>query len=163
MQVENRGYPGDTVKASAGRWADRSPGDLLILCYGFGDQQAHTPIPEFNAALATMIAAAHAKGAAVFVVIPPLSSDPLIQSELANYRGYAALIARQAGIEVFDAYLAMTRIKAPPVKHSAQAAAVYQAVAADMVAYIKVVSPPQTGQAGSGDSRTVRVSAASAS
>ncbi len=162
VQVENRGFPGDTVEASAARWAALSPGDLLVLSYGFGDQHAHTPIPAFDDALTRMIAAAHARGAAVFVVLPPPSSDPLIDSDLSAYRAALNGVAHQAGLLIFDASAAMNRIKAPPLKHPAQSAAVYQAVAADMVAYIKVVSP-QTGQAGSGDSRTVRVSPASAS
>ncbi len=185
VQVENRGYPGDTVEASAARWAGLSPGNLLILSYGFGDPRAHTPIADFDAALTRMIVAAHARGAAVFAIAPPPSSDPVIDFDLVSYRDNFAAIARQNGVLTFYAYDAMNRIKAPRLKSSAQTAAVYQAVAADMAAYIKVVAPAQTGQiqtgqiqaeqtpagqrqaqtgqAGSGDSRTVRVSAASAS
>ncbi|WP_174299714.1 SGNH/GDSL hydrolase family protein [Caulobacter sp. S45] len=163
VEVENRGYPGDTVEASAARWASLSPGDLLILCYGYGDLQAHTPPQAFSAALAKMIASAHASGAAVFVVMPPTSADPLINADLGSYRYSEYAVAHQAGVEVFDASSAIYRIRAPVLKSAAQPASVYQAVAADMVAYIKVVAPPQTGQAGSGESRTVRVSPASAS
>ena len=163
VQVENRGYPGDTVEASAARWTGRPSGDLLILSYGFGDQRAHTPISEFNDALTRMITAAHASGTAVFVVIPPPSSDPLLDFDLASYRANLAAVARKANVVIFDSSAAMSRIRAPARKQTAQTPAVYQAVAADMVAYIKVVSPPQTGQAGSGDSRTVRVSPSSAS
>ncbi len=163
VQVENRGYPGDTVQASAARWAGRPPGDLLILCYGYGDPRAHTPISDYDDALTRMIAAAHARGAAVFVVAPMPSSDPLIDYDLASYRDQLADVARRNGALVFYANDARGRIKAPQPKHAAQSAAVYQAIAADMAAYIKVVASPQAGQAGSGGSRTVRVSPASAS
>ena len=167
VQVENRGFPGDTAAAGRARWSGRPAGSLLILLYGQGDMHAHSPQADFGAAMAAMVKDAHAQGAAVFIVLPPPSSDPLTASELAPYRAIAGAVATGNGVEIFDVGAAMARILSPPLKTVAQRAAVYQAVAADMVPYIKVVDAaapsPQTGQAGSGESRTVRVSAAKAS
>ncbi len=168
VDVQNRGYPGDTVQSSAARWRGLPPGDLLILCYGTGDLRANTPTSDFKAQLGAMISSAHAQGAAVFVVQPPGSADPIFDDAVNGYRDRAADAARDNGALVFDTTQAISRLKAPRVKGVAQPAAYYQAVAADMVAYIKVVAgparaTPQTGQAGSADSRPVRVSPASPS
>ncbi len=168
VRVENRGYPGDTVESSSARWRGLSPGNLLILCFGTGDLRASTPTGDFKSQLAALIAAAHAEGAAVFVVQPPGSADPIFNDAVNGYRDRAADAARENGALVFDTAAAMSRLKAPRVKGVAQPAAYYQAVAADMIAYIKVAAEtsgasPQVGQTGSADSRTVRVSPASAS
>ncbi len=165
VKVENRGYPGDTIAVGATRWATAAPGNLLILSYGIGDLHAHTTIAAFNAQLQSTIVAAQAKGATVFVVPSPELADPIGKAAIGAYRANAIAVANAVGAEVFDPYAAMARIKSPPRKTFAQPAAVYQAIAADMIPYIKVVAAPspQTGQAGSGDNRTVRVSPASAS
>jgi hypothetical protein len=168
VEVENRGFPGDTVAASTARWAARPPGALLILAYGYGDMAAHTAPDAFRTALQALIRDAQAKGATVFVVLPPNFSDALMNSELAPYRAVASDLAQHQGAEMFDAASSMSRIGVAPWKAVAQRPSVYAAIAGDMAPYIKVLpasgqAPPQTGQAGSGDRPTVRATPASAS
>ena len=165
VRIENRGFPGDTVDLSAHRWADAPRADLAILCFGFGDAKAATSFQAYSDALRTMIEDLHARGTAVFVVTPPSLSDALADGGVSAYRQADETIGRATGAVVFRTDDAMARIKAAHVRTVAQAPAVYQAVAADMSAYIKVLDAPspQVGQAGSGDRRTVRVSPAKAS
>ena len=165
VRIENRGFPGDTVELSAHRWADAPRADLAILCFGFGDAQAQTSLQAYSDGLRAMIEDLHARGTAVFVVTPPTLSDILADGGVSAYRQADETIGRATGAVVFRTDDSIGRIKAAHVKTLAQPPAVYQAVAADMAAYIKVLDAPspQVGQAGSGDRRTVRVSPASAS
>lgn len=166
VRIDNRGFPGDTAAASAERWASGPRPDLAILCFGYGDAALQTPLEDFQNALRDLIAEYHAEGAAVFVVTPPSTTDLLAESVLAPYRSAAEQIGVATGAVVFRANDSMARIRVKPIKGVAQTTAVYQAVAADISPYVKVVDAPpspQVGQAGSGPSRTVRVSAASAS
>ena len=168
VRVENRGYPGDTVAMSTLRWSGAAPADLTILTFTYGDAAASTDLDDFKGGVAALIQAARAHGGAVFLVVPPPSRDELRDHSQGEYRDAARSVAQSAGVQVFDAFAAMDRLKVQKVKTVAQPTAIYQGVAADMSAYIKVVTPvaaepEQTGQAGSGDSRTVRVSPASAS
>ncbi len=139
VTVENRGYPGDTVAQSEARWAGSKRANLVILCVGFGDAAAHTPVDDFGHDLAQAIKTARAQGAAVFVVTAPRLSDPLEDHDLGEYRDRAKSVAREGGAVLFETQSAMDRLKQRPVKTVAQAPQVYQAVAADMVPYIKVV------------------------
>jgi lysophospholipase L1-like esterase len=165
VKVENRGFPGDTAAASAERWAAAPRADLVVLCLGYGDAAAQTPLDDFKDTLRDLIADLHASGAAVFVVTPPTTTDLLAESVLGPYRDAAEGVGAATGAVVFKANDSMSRIHLRPTKGVAQLPAVYQAVAADIGPYVKVVDAPspQAGQAGSADSRTVRVSAASAS
>ena len=144
VKVENRGYPGDTVAASAARWANAPRADLLILAYGFGDERAHTTATTFAAQLTAMIKAAQAQGTTVFLIVPPNVSKLLLQSELLPYYAFARNAATVTGAEAFDASAALIRIKAPAPAGAAQTSAAYQAIAADMIPYIKVVGPPRS-------------------
>ena len=142
VEVENRGYPDDTLAQSVARWSGSKPPNLLIVCVGLGDASAHTPLDEFNSGFASIIHTARAQGAAVFVVIPPQLADPIEDHQLADYREAAKAIAAREGVEVFDAAASMRRLARAPVKTAAQPAQVYQAIAADMAPYIKVVGAP---------------------
>jgi GDSL-like Lipase/Acylhydrolase family len=141
VRIENRGFPGDTIADSGTRWGDAAPGDLLILAYGFGDLQAHTPGPAFRDQLRAMIRKAHASKAAVFVITPPDVTDPLVNNRLAVYRLTAAAVAEQEGAELFPATAAMTKAKEPLSKGPPQTARTYEIIAASMVPYIKFVRP----------------------
>ena len=169
VRIVNRGYPGDSVLAGAKRWSGEPVGDLLILSYGFGDAKAKTPAAAYKAALGAMIRHAHAQGAAVFVVPSPPVTDLTLDRGLAPYAALAREAAAEEGAEVFEPFAEMTRVKAKQAKGAAQTSMTYIGVAGGLVQYIKVAppasssQPPQTGQAGSGATRTVRVSAASAS
>jgi hypothetical protein len=141
VRIENRGFPGDSIADSAERWADMEPGNLLILAYGFGDLEAHTQAGVFQAKLRAMIKQARAQGAAVFVVTPPAVSDTLMNANLATYRVSAAVIGEREGAEVFSAAEAMAKAKEAPAKGAPQSARTYEAIAAAMVPYIKLVTP----------------------
>jgi hypothetical protein len=141
VRVENRGFPGDTVADSAKRWAGLEPGDLIVLAYGFGDMKAKTTPADFGEALRAQIRAAHARGAAVFVVTPPTVSDPLVEAKLAPYRWTADAVAGQEGAESFSAAAAMTAAKEQPTKDVPQRSKTYETIAAAMVPYIKLVKP----------------------
>jgi hypothetical protein len=165
VRVDNRGFPGDTVAASAERWANAPHADLAILCFGYGDAAAHTPIEQFRNDLRDLIADYHAAGTAVFLVTPPETTDVLAESVLSPYRGAVEQIGPATDALVFKSNDARNRIKAPAIKGVAQTAQLYEAVAADIGPYVKVIDAPspQAGQAGSGESRTVRASADRAS
>ena len=139
VEVENRGYPGDTLAQSKVRWSDSRRANLLILCFGFGDAAAHTPIDAFKSDLAQLIRAMRAQGTAVFVVTPPQLSDPLQDVDAASDVG------QQEGAQVFYATASVHRLSRPAGKTIAQPAEVYQAIAGDMAPYIKVVGPSPAG------------------
>ena len=148
VEVENRGYPDDTLAQSTARWSGSRAPNLLILCLGFGDASAHTPLDAFGVAFAKAIRAARTQGAAVFVVIPPQLSDPLENHELQDYRNAESTVAAQEGATVFNAAASMQRLARAPVRTAAQPAEVYQAIAADMAPYIKVVTATSASSGG---------------
>ena len=145
VKVENRGFPGDTLAAGAARWADRRRPDLLILAYGSGDNAAHTPGQAFITQYTAMVQAAQAAGTAVFIVVPPNLSKPVLEADLAPYQAIARAVSTSTGATLFEASVAVTRIKAGVPKDSALTPAIYQAVAADMVPYIKIIPAPKPG------------------
>ncbi len=145
VRVENRGFPGDTVEASTTRWSSHPPGNLLILALGYGDAEAQTPIGHFAEGFDALVRGAQAKGAAVFVIVPPPISDPLKNTTIEAYRNQMRGIAQADGAEMFEAFTAETRIKAKPSRTLAQSSAVYQAVAADMAPYIKAAAASNSG------------------
>ena len=71
VEIENRGFPDDTVAQSTARWSGARRANLLILCVGFGDAAAHTPLDAFKSDLEQVIRTAREQGTAVFVVTPP--------------------------------------------------------------------------------------------
>ena len=142
VQVENRGFPDDTVAASAARWSQAPRADLLILAYGFGDERAHTSVRAYADSLTTLVQTAVADGEAVFIVVPPNVSDALLQSDLQPYQNADRAVAADTGAVLFEANASIFRIKATPSKGFAQTPGAYQAIAADMSPYIKVVSAP---------------------
>jgi lysophospholipase L1-like esterase len=141
VRVENRGFPDDTVTDSAKRWQGLEPGDLMVLAYGFGDLKAKTKPAEFAENLRAQIRAAHARGAAVFVVSPPSVADPQVELKLSAYRWWAETVAGQEGAESFSAVAAMAAAKEQPAKGAPQNAKTYETIAAAMVPYIKLVKP----------------------
>ena len=165
VKVENRGFPGDTAASSALRWANAPPADLTILSFSYGDAAAHTDMDEFRRVVGEMIRADQARGGSLLAVLPPPSADLVRNQTEGDYRDSFRNVAKDHGVEVFDAYDAQQRLKLARVKTTAQPAAIYQGAAADMALYIKVVDAPapQAGQSGSGDTPTVRDSAASPS
>ncbi len=165
VTVENRGFPGDTAASSVQRWAGATSADLAILSFSYGDAAAHTDMDEFRRVVAEIIRTDQARGESLLAILPPPSADALRNGVEGGYRDAFRDVAKAHGVVVFDAYDAQQRLKLPRLRTTAQSAAIYQGAAADMALYIKVVdaAAPQTGHPGSGDSRTVRDSAASPS
>jgi hypothetical protein len=141
VTVENRGFPGDTVAASAQRWAGAPRPDLLILAFGFGDMQAHTQVGPFAEGLRKLIHDARAQGTAVFIVTPPGVSDKLTNANLAPYLSVAANVAAEQDVELFAASTSMATAKEAPSKGIPQSARTYAVIAGSMVPYIKLVRP----------------------
>jgi hypothetical protein len=154
VTIVNQGYPGDTVIASTRRWADAPVGNLLILSYGYGDAAAKTPIADYDSALRDMVRRAHAEGAAVFLIpTPPMAATPttpgktpqatpaLVNAAIEPYRAVMRRIGQEENAEVFEPQSELTRIKATPTSTIAQTSAIYQAIAAGLVPYIRIVQP----------------------
>ncbi len=171
VEIVNRGYPADSIVDGFERWAGSPKGDLLILSYGFGDVKAKTPLPTYQQTLQRMVRQAHAAGAAVFLLTTPAVADRRLSDALEPYRLAMRKIGAQEGAEVFEAWQDLDRAHIPFPKGVVQSRAMNVAIAGDLVAYIKVVAAPlrpaaaspQSGQAGSGGSATMRTSADKAS
>ncbi len=169
VEIDNFGYPGDSIVDGFERWAGRPKGDLVIFCYGLGDLRAKTPPATYEQTLRLMVRRAHASGAAVFVLVWPSLSDVKLSRGIEPYRVAARKAGVEEGAEVFESYQALDRAYIPAPKSPDLTPQLLRVIAGDMAAYIKVVAPsvrpasPQTGQAGSGPTATVRTSADSAS
>lgn len=137
VKVETRASPGETISKGEARSADAPQGNLVILSYGYGDALAHTPAEVFGAALRQMIQAAHAQGAAVFLLVYPQLKDPTLNGEIEPYRAQMRQIGPETGAEVFEAAQDMTRVGAPPDGVALQPKA-YQAIAGGMIPYIRI-------------------------
>jgi lysophospholipase L1-like esterase len=157
VSIVNQGYPGDTAAMGAQRWADAPVGNLLILSYGYGDAVAKTPAADYELALRSMVQRAHAQGAAVFLIpTPPLAAAPVIpgqkpkpgphlltSADIEPYRAVMRKIGQDESVEVFEPQAEITRVKATPTRTIAQSPEIYQAIAAGLVPYIRIVSPPK--------------------
>jgi hypothetical protein len=154
VTIVNEGYPGDTVISSARRWADAPAANLLILSYGYGDAEAKTPLADYESALRDMVRRAHARGAAVFLIpTPPMAPTPttagttpkttpaLVNAAIEPYRAVMRRIGQEENAEVFEPQAEITRIKATPTRTIAQTPDIYQAIAAGLVPYIRIVQP----------------------
>jgi lysophospholipase L1-like esterase len=154
VTIVNEGYPGDTVISSAQRWADAPAANLLILSYGYGDAEAKTPLPDYESALRDMVRRAHARGAAVFLIpTPPMAVTPtavgktprtppaLVNAAIEPYRAVMRMVGQEENAEVFEPQAEITRIKATPTRTIAQTPDIYQAIAAGLVPYIRIVQP----------------------
>jgi hypothetical protein len=138
LQVENRGYPGDTLAEGIKRWQDAPAGDLLILTYGLGDATAKTPPDEFTNTLRNFIRSSRDHGAAVFVIVWPALKDPALNAALEPYRIAERTIAPDEGAAVIEAYKVAEKIKAPPSNRSYQQPELYSALAGTIATYVRV-------------------------
>lgn len=169
VEIANLGYPGDSIVDGFERWAGRPRGELAIFCYGLGDVRAKTPAATYEQTLRLMVRRAHAAGAAVFLINWPGLGDLKLDHALDPYRIATRTVGAQEHAEVFEAYDDLQRAHVAPPKSPDLTPEVLRLIAGDLVAYIKIVAPaapppsPQTGQAGSGPTATVRTSADSAS
>jgi hypothetical protein len=157
VTIVNQGYPGDTAAAGAERWAGTPAGNLTILSYGYGDAVAKTPVAEFDLALRTMVRRAHAQGAAVFLIPPPpMAAAPVVPgqkpkagphllstAEIEPYRADMRVVGLSESAEVFEPQAEIVRVKATPTRTITQSPEIYQAIAAGLVPYIRIVSPPR--------------------
>jgi hypothetical protein len=138
VTIVDHGFPGDTVEASAERWAAQPVGNLLILSFGYGDYRAHTKVKDFTATLTKLVEQAQAQGAAVFIVTtPPTTGKKLLG--LDDYRFAAQAVGVKEGIDVFDSADALKQAKVEPSKDDYGTSNIYQTIAGAMVPYIQVV------------------------
>jgi hypothetical protein len=142
VKIVDHGFPGDTVEASAERWAGQPVGNLLILSFGYGDFRAETKIADFTAALTKLVHEAQAQGAAVFIVITPPATSKKLEG-LEDYRIAAREVGAKEGIDVFESADALTKAKVPASRDEHGSSAIYQMIAAAMVPYIQVVPEPK--------------------
>jgi len=142
VTIVDHGFPGDTVEESVKRWAGQPVGDLLILSFGYGDFRAKTKVADFTAALTQLVRQAQAKGAAVFIITTPPSTDSKL-SGLNAYSAAAQQVGVAQGVDVFDSSAALTSAKVLPSKDEHGSAAIYQVIASAMVPYIQVVPEPK--------------------
>lgn len=103
VEVEDRGYPGDTVKEGLARWADRPHAALVVYGYGYGDAVAGTPYGEFRLALAQAVRAARGRGQYVMLIVWPVVRAPGLNVKLQPYREAVRAIAANQGVDVIDA------------------------------------------------------------
>ncbi len=141
--VVNRGYPGDSARDGALRWAGEPVGNLLILSYGFGDALSKTPVNAYADALTNMVQRAHAQGAAVFLIPSPPVADPKLNAAVEPYRVALRAVGAQQDAEVFEPQAQLTLFKTPLAKGVAQTPEVYRAIAGGLVPYIRIVRPPK--------------------
>jgi hypothetical protein len=143
--IVDRGFPGDTVAESAGRWAGQPVGNLLILSFGYGDYRAKTSVAAFTKALTELVDRAQAQGAAVFIVTtPPATGKALLG--LNDYRAAAQAVGIEEGVDVFDSANILTQAQVQPSRDGHGGSAIYQAIAGAMVPYIQVVPAPKAGR-----------------
>jgi len=108
VKIEDETQSGGTLAAGAERLAVGPAGDLVVIAYGYGDVAAKTKPADFRKTLQTMIQAAHARGAAVYVVAPPPTTGKL--SLLAEpFRAAVRDLAATNGAGMID-------LTPPPVK-----------------------------------------------
>ncbi len=137
LTVVDEGRPAETLAAGADRIAASPPGNLLILCYGFGDAQAKTSPAQFQSTLERTIRHAHDRGAAVYVVTEPatgLPDSPLVEP----FRTVIRNVGPSEGAGVIDAPPALAKATLGPSKTRTQPTAAVALIAGLVAQYIKV-------------------------
>jgi hypothetical protein len=117
VQTTDSMLPGETIAAGAERLRDELAGNLLVICYGYGDAKAKTPAAAFQHTFEHMIRTAHDRGAAVFVVVEPVKNSPL-SANAEIYRNIVRVIAAAEGAGLIDAPKALAAAQMTPDKTS---------------------------------------------
>ena len=137
LKVIDESRPADTITAGADRVAAAAPGNLLVICYGFGDAQVKTGSAQFQTTLERMIRHAHERGAAVYVVTEPATALP--DSGLVEpFRAVARTVGPAEGAGVIDAPPALAKATLGPSKTRTQPVAAVELLAGLVAQYIKV-------------------------
>ena len=137
LNIIDESRPADTIAAGAERVAAAAPGNLLVICYGFGDAQAKTAGPQFQSTLEGMIRHAHERGAAVYLVTEPATALP--DSALVEpFRAIARTVGPLQGAGVIDAPPALVKATLGPSKTRTQPVAAVKIIAGLVAQYIKV-------------------------
>jgi lysophospholipase L1-like esterase len=74
LKVVDHSTPGQTAAAGRAQLEAADPGNLVVICYGYGDAARKTL--DFKASIDGMIRLAHARGAPVILVTEPLPVLP---------------------------------------------------------------------------------------
>ncbi len=136
LKVVDQSMLGETIEAAAERLKTAPVGDLLVICYGFGDAAA-TDAGDFDATLTAMIEAAEAQGAAVYLVVEPVSGSKLSDAVEA-YRNLTRSAGAAHGAGVIDANAGITKAEFGPGKSAYQTPAAVKLIAGSLAAYLKI-------------------------
>lgn len=104
--VENRGFSGDTVKISYGRWSTNPSADLAIVMFGINDATIGgigISVEEYTEYLILTIERYLRWGCGVVVCTSSLMSRGNEPRDVYKYRAAAKNVANQYGCPVFDA------------------------------------------------------------
>jgi hypothetical protein len=126
----------ETLSAAAQRLKDAAVGNLLILCYGFGDA-ATPPQTDFRTDLIAMIRAAHDRGAAVYLVVEPATALPL-SATVEPYRAVFRAVAASEGAGLIDSPAILQKADKGPSKTAVQPKAAVDIIAGNIAAYVKL-------------------------
>jgi hypothetical protein len=74
LKVIDHSAPGQTAAEGLALLKDADPGNLVVICYGFGDAAHKTQ--DFKASIDAMVRLAHVRGAPVILVTEPLPVVP---------------------------------------------------------------------------------------
>lgn len=140
LKVVDQTRPGDTLAAGAARVSAGAPGDLLVICFGYGDTAAKTTPAAFQSGLEQMIRQAHKRGAAVYLVTEPAT---VLKDSAASepFRAVIRLIGAAQGAGVIDTPPALATALLGPSKTRTQPLAAVRLIAGLVSQYIRVAPP----------------------
>jgi hypothetical protein len=141
LTVVDQSKPSEMLNTAVQRLKDAPVGNLLILCYGFGDVGTTTE-KDFRAALTAMIRAAHEHGAAVYLVVEPATALPL-SPRAEPYRGVFRAAAASEGAGLIDSPAILLKANQGPSPTAIQPKAAVDIIAKNIAAYVKIA--PKSG------------------
>ncbi len=136
LPVVDQSKPAETLEAAAQRLKNAPVGNLLIICYGFGDAAASFKT-DFRDALIAMIRAAQNQGAAVYLVAEPATALPL-SAAAEPYRAIFRSVAASQGAGLIDAPTILQKANLGPSETAVQPRAAVNVIAGNLATYIKL-------------------------
>lgn len=144
VTVQIHASPKDTITSGTERWKGQPVGDLLVLSYAYGDAAAGTSQADYRAALQAAVSSARAAGTPVFLIVPPNSSDDVLNRKLDVYRQVMRELAAR-GTGVFEAQQSLDAQRIRPAPSAALDDLAYTAIAGVVLQHIKLGPPRQAG------------------
>jgi hypothetical protein len=137
LKVIDQEQAGETIADAEERLDEEPVGNLLVICYGFGDAVAQTNMAQFKATLRRMIRSAQARGAAVYLVVEPATTLPR-SATVEPYRNAVRVVAGAEGAGVIDAPPALAAAGLGPSKVKIQPNDAVKLIAGLIRRYIKI-------------------------